>query len=334
MKKRTTALLLCAALLLGLAACRGAAPQKITRTSFMLDTVINITLYNWKDEETLTRAMAEIARLENLLSLQKEGSDLDRLAKAAGQDWVEISPECEEVLRLAKEYQGLSQGYFDVTAGPLIALWNIKGDRTGHYPTPQELAAAMTKTNGDKLLIEPGRAILQDPGMEANLGAIAKGYIADQVKALLIAEGVEYAILDLGRNLLLIGGNPQGGDFLIGVQSPFQEAGEVVAVIKATGKSIVTSGINERYFEYEGVRYHHILDPFTGYPAQNGLASVTILSDSSAAGDALSTTCFLLGPEKGRNLIESLPDIEALFILEDGTQVESSGFSAYRGELP
>ena len=262
--------------------------------------------------------------------MEKEGSDLDRLAKAAGQDWVAIAPETQEVLELAKEYYAVSGGLLDVTAGPLIDLWDINNG--GHYPTGEELDAVLPLISGDDLLIEEGRAYLARPEMKANLGAIAKGYIADRVKDLLVELGVEHAVLDLGRNILLIGGKTDDTPFRIGVQDPNGDQGAILAVLELTDQSLVTSGVYERYFEYEGVRYHHILDPTTGFPADNGLAAVSILSDDSANGDALSTTCLLLGREKGLALIESLPGVEALFIDNDGTMTPSSGFDAYRAE--
>ncbi len=320
-------------LLLLLCACGGEPEQEVPtvqKTNFQMDTVVTITLYDWTDENTIDAAFAEIDRLEDLLSVEKEGSDLDRLAKAAGQDWVEIAPETLEVLELAKEYCTVSDGLLDVTAGPLIDLWDI--NHGGHYPTQEELDAVLPLIGCDDLLVEEGRAYLSRPGMEANLGAIAKGYIADRVKDLLVGMGVEHAVLDLGRNILLIGGKTEDIPFRIGVQDPNGDQGALLAVLAVSDKSLVTSGVYERYFEHEGKRYHHILDPNTGFPADNGLAAVSIVSDDSANGDALSTTCLLLGKEKGLALIESLPGVEALFVEGDGTMTASSGFDAYRAE--
>ena len=321
-------------LLLTLTACgqgeTAAEPASVQKTNFQMDTVVTITLYDWTDESAIDAAFREISRLEDLLSVEKEGSDLDRLAKAAGQDWVEIAPETQEVLELAKTYYEVSGGLLDVTAGPLIDLWDI--NHGGHYPTREELDEALPLIGCDDLLLEDGRAYLARPGMKADLGAVAKGYIADRVKDLLLDLGVEHAVLDLGRNILLIGGKTEDAPFRIGVQDPNGEQGELLAVLETSDKSLVTSGVYERYFEYEGKRYHHILDPETGYPADNGLAAVSILSDDSAQGDALSTTCLLLGQEKGLALIESLPGVEALFVDNDGGLTASSGFDAYRAD--
>ncbi|MBR3751725.1 MAG: FAD:protein FMN transferase [Ruminiclostridium sp.] len=312
-------------LMLGLGGC-SQEEEPVTKANFLLDTYVQISLYDDSDISVIDLAFQEITRLEDLLSVNREGSELDRLAKAAGKEWVEISPETQEVLLLAKEYADLSGGLFDVTSGPLIDLWDINGE--GHYPTQDELDAVLPLISSEDLLIEDGKAYLAREGMEANLGAIAKGYIADKVKELLLDQGVESAIIDLGRNVLLIGDKSDGVNFNVGVQDPNQEQGILLGLVSTADTSVVTSGINERYFTYEGVDYHHILDPFTGFPADNDLASVTILSSTSAQGDALSTTCLLLGTEKGMELIESLEGVEAFFITKDGTTTMSPGFEA------
>lgn len=322
MKKYLT--LFCAlVLMLCLGGCsQGSEP--VSKANFLLDTYVEITLYDDSDISVIDLAFQEITRLEDMLSVNREGSELDQLAKAAGKEWVTISPETQEVLLLAKEYSELSGGLFDITSGPLIDLWDINGE--GHYPTQAELDAVLPLISSDDLLLEDGKAFLAREGMEANLGAIAKGYIADKVKELLVDQGVESAIIDLGRNVLLIGTKPDGSVFRVGVQDPNQDQGVLLGLVSTADTSVVTSGINERYFTYEGTDYHHILDPFTGFPADNDLASVTILSTSSAQGDALSTTCLLLGVEKGMELIESLEGVEAFFIAKDGTTTMSGGF--------
>ncbi len=332
MKKRIVAAIGAVLLILAAVGCgvaQSGEEKQVSKTNLMLDTVVQITLYDWDDPGTIDLAFDEIRRLESLLSVEKEGSDLDRLSQAAGKTWVEISPETEEVLRLSKEYSALSQGYFDVTTGPLVSLWNIHNGE-GHYPTSEELEEVLPLIGSDDLLVEEGRAYLAREGMVANLGAIAKGYIADKVKDLLLAQGVEHAVLNLGRNILLIGGKEAGVDFTVGVQDPNKAEGELADVVTVSDKSVVTSGIDERKFVHGGKTYHHVLDPFTGFPADTGLASVTIISEDSVQGDALSTSCLLLGQEKGMALVERLEGVEALFLTTDGTQIHSSGYEAYR----
>ena len=157
-----------------------------------------------------------------------------------------------------------------------------------------------------------------------DLGAVAKGYIADRLAAVLRDNGVTSALINLGGNIYALG-DKDGADWKIGIQSP-RDGTALAATVRVQNKSVVTSGIYERGFEQDGVWYHHILDPKTGRPVQNGLASVTIVSDSSAEGDALATACFVLGEEKGIELIRRMPGVQALFIREDGTQTRTEGF--------
>ena len=166
-----------------------------------------------------------------------------------------------------------------------------------------------------------------------DLGGIAKGYTADKVKEFLMEEDVDSAIINLGGNILAFGGKPsENGEILpfqIGVSEPTdRENAGIMGYFTARDASVVTSGNYERYFEEGGVRYHHILDSETGYPAETGLDSVTILSEKSVDGDALSTTCFVLGLERAMELIESIPDTEAVFITSDGETVMTSGAEA------
>ena len=159
---------------------------------------------------------------------------------------------------------------------------------------------------------------MKDPKCRIDLGGIAKGYIADRLKEYLEKEGIEHATINLGGNVLTIGTKPDGSDYKIGIQKPFAADGEVLEVLSVHDRSVVSSGDYERYFEKDGVIYHHILDPQSGWPVQNDLDQVTILSDSSADGDALSTTCYVLGLEKGMKLIQEMDDVEAIFVTKEG----------------
>ncbi len=298
--------------------------DQVTRTDYLLDTVVTLTLYGAKEAD-LDAAFAEIRRLNGLLDAYDPFSDLGWLQAAAGIKPVAVSSETMELLLFAREMYDKTAGYLDVTVGPLIDLWDVRNG--GHYPTDGELSAAMGLLGMDDLVLNEadGTAYLVRPGMRLDLGALAKGYIADRVKALLLERGVKSGVIDLGRNILLIGEKPGGEAFSIGVQSP-TSSGELLQVLSLRDRSLVTSGTYERFFEREGKRYHHVLDPFTGFPADTDLSAVTILSDSSLWGDALSTACLLLGVEDGLKLIDAIPEAEALFVRTDGTVVASSGF--------
>jgi thiamine biosynthesis lipoprotein len=168
-------------------------------------------------------------------------------------------------------------------------------------------------------------------GMKLDAGGIAKGYAADEIVRILKEERVRRALIDLGGNIYAFGErggtSPQNTPWRIGIRDPFQVLSEPVIRIEVTNQSVVTSGVYERYFERDGVRYHHILDPCTGYPVRNNLMSVTIITGSSTTADALSTSLFLLGVEEGLRFVESMPDIEAVFITDTRQVYHTKGIT-------
>ena len=298
---------------------------KRTEVGFYLDTVITITAYV-EDPQVLRDAMTECGRYEQLLSRTVEGSDAWRINHANGEP-VEVSEDMVVILRCAQAISEKSGGAFDVTIGPASTLWDFKSGEA-ILPDADALADAANRIDYSKLVLEDHTVTLP-AGMMIDLGAIAKGYIADQIRSYLIGRGVEHAILSFGGNVIGIGTKPDGSPWKVGIQDIDKPTGESMLVSRNNGTSAVTSGIYERGFDLDGVRYHHLLSPFTGWPVQNELASVTIFSDSSMIGDALSTTAFILGTEDGLKLIESLEGVEAVFIARDRTVTYTSGAEAY-----
>lgn len=299
-----------------------------TKSDFYLDTVVSIQIYNpdEKSESTIDKAFTRIGQLENILSVHVKDSDLYKIKENAGIAPVKVSDETFYLFKKSLEYSELSKGVFDITTGPLVALWAIDPP-TGHIPTGEELKETMPLTDYTKVVLdEDSKTImLKDKNMFANLGAIAKGYIADEVKKVLLDNKVEHGIINLGGNVLLVNNKPSGQDFKVGVQDPFSNRGYYLGFVNAKDVSIVSSGDYERYFEVDGKRYHHILSPFTGFPAENEVSQVTIISKYSVDGDALSTTAFLLGLEDAMDLIESIEGTEAIFITKDKKIVMTSG---------
>lgn len=188
-----------------------------------------------------------------------------------------------------------------------------------------DLHEALSHVGYEKVTIKEDTVSFSDPLTEIDLGFIAKGYIADRMKDYLVSQGVSSATINLGGNVLTIGSRPDGTPFRIGIQKPFAPTGTPALTLPITDLSVVSSGVYERYFELDGTLYHHILDTKTGYPIQNNLFEVTIISPSSMDGDALSTTCFLLGLEEGIALIESRENTEAVFLTSDGNIHATSG---------
>jgi thiamine biosynthesis lipoprotein len=164
--------------------------------------------------------------------------------------------------------------------------------------------------------------------MRLDFGGIAKGFAADAVADMLRERSIAGALVDLGGNILAFGSKPDGSLWRIGIQNPFDSRGAVVGVLTVSASAVVTSGVYERYSELQGVRYHHILDPFTGYPSDNGLASVTIVTDDAMAADALSTGVFVLGLLRGSKLVEELPGVEAVFVTDEREIFLTSGLTA------
>ena len=251
-----------------------------------------------------------------------EGSDVWNLNHAQGQP-VTVSEETARLLRLALDYADKSDGALDVTIAPVSSLWDFKAADPA-VPAAEELKRAAAHVNWKNLRLEGRTAQLLDKEMAVDLGAVAKGYIADRLEESLRGQGVTSALINLGGNIVVLG-DKNGKAWQVGIQSPFDEEA-LAATLEVRDKTVVTSGTYERSFRKNGVLYHHILDPRTGEPVRNGLASVTILADGSMIADALSTACFVLGETKGMELIAATPEAEALFIREDGTELRSAGF--------
>jgi thiamine biosynthesis lipoprotein len=311
-----------------LSGCGADKSLEVTRNGFYLDTLITVTLYDYdassNGEEILDKAFDEVERLEGLLSISVSDNDIDRIGKESGIKPVKVSGDTLFIIEKSLEYSKLSKGLFDISIGPLVDLWNITGGQ-GHLPTEQELDKAVALVDYEDIVIDGDTVFLKKQGMELNLGAIAKGYIADRIKTTLIDEGVSSAVINLGGNVLLIGENSEGKGFNIGLQNPMGDTGSYFAVLSESGKSIVSAGSYERNFTHEGKVYHHILNPITGYPADNTLVQVTVISDESIVGDALSTTAFLMGLEEGIKLIENTDGAEAVFVTKDKKVYITSG---------
>lgn len=281
--------------------------KNVTRQTFALDTVINITT-NKKDSEKINEAFALLREYENVFSRTKPESKLCLLNNGQG----ELTEDIEKVLSFSLEMSCLTNGAFDVTVAPLVDLWNVKERKTP--PTEEEIEKARFLVGYKDISLSP-----PDLGNRSiDTGAIAKGYIADKVAESFKDNGVENAVIDLGGNVVLL------GEYKVGIRNPFNPD-KVFATITVKDKSAVTSGAYQRYFEYEGKRYHHIIDPRTGYPSESGVASVTVISPSSMQADALSTSIFILGKES-ISLCDNFTDTDALVIMKNGEVITTKNF--------
>lgn len=307
---------------------QASSQEPITETAFKLNTVVTISIYDSQDTSLLDGCMELCDQYEQMFSRTLETSELYRLnhGELADADGVShLSPELAELIGRGLEYRQLSGGRFDIAIGPVSSLWDFTSDNPS-VPEDSLIQAALPLVDYQDVILDGQELTFQKEGMQLDLGAIAKGYIADRLKNYLLENGVESAVINLGGNVLCVGSRPDGTPFRVGLQRPFADRNETIATIEVSDLSVVSSGIYERYFEQDGQLYHHILDPATGYPCENNLVAVTILSEESTDGDGLSTTCFALGLEKGMELIESLENVEAMFITEDNELHYSSGF--------
>lgn len=296
-----------------LSAC-SSSREPISKQGFLLDTVIQITLYDTGNESLLDESFAVCEKYEQLLSKTVATSDVSRINQAEGKP-VTVSDETIALIQKSLTYSELSDGAFDITIAPLSSLWDFKDKKT--IPDSQDIEKAKNLVDYHTISISGNTVTLLNPKASIDLGAIAKGYIADKIKDYLVSKNVKSGLINLGGNVLTIGTKPDGSAWNIGIQKPFDEQNAAITSVHLSDESVVTSGVYERYFKQDGVIYHHILDAKTGYPFQNGLLGVTIISEQSVDGDALSTTCFALGLQKGMELIRSLPDIDAIFITVD-----------------
>ncbi len=316
--KKTASLFMTVLLLLSLTSC--SSPQKnekLSVTGIYFDTVIQIDAWGARTS-TLDECKKICEYYEKLFSNKIETSEISKINASAGNP-VEVSPETLDLISLGLHYCELSGGKFDITIAPLSDLWNFT-DNPEHL-IPDAAAIKDACAHVDYRTIQMNEAAstvtLLDPQAKIDLGGIAKGYIADQLKAYLKKEGVEHALINLGGNVLTLGTSYDGSPFRIGIQKPFDEQNTSIDIVEVNDRSVVSSGVYQRYFEKDGTLYHHILNPETGYPYDNNLLQATIISDSSADGDALSTCCFALGLEEGSALIEGLDHIQAIFVTDD-----------------
>lgn len=306
-------------LLLSCSSCDRTVPA--SRTGFALDTVVSVTVYeaNTDKEKLLDDCFTELERLEGLLSATIADSDISRINGAGGKPVV-VAEETAELLSLSQWYGRLSDGAFDITMRPVTALWDFSSETV---PDAAVLSEAVSLVDYRCLAVEGTTVTLPTGALEP--GGIAKGYIADRLCDLLRAGGATSALIDLGGNIVVLGQKGKS-DWRVGIKDPANTA-ELCAVVSGSDLSVVTSGIYERGFTKDGVRYHHLLSPETGEPVQNELASVTIVSKSSVQADALSTACFVMGEEKGMALAASLDGVEVLFVRRDGTIRATAGLS-------
>ena len=331
MKRQLTALLL-TVFALSLVGCgEKATVQSETRTVYAMDTVMNLTVYGENAAAALESAEQELHTLdEAILSRTAEGSELYALNAANGETVIYGADDAlPALIEAALTISDATNGAFDPTLAPVLDAWGFTKD-LHRVPSADELAALLARTGRDKVALEKtadGYSVALSDGTQLDLGGIAKGYAADVLRAQL---EVTSATLDLGGDVFVMGQKIDGTDWRIAVKDP-ADTESYLGVVSAADKFIVTSGVYERYFEENGVRYHHIIDPKTGIPAESGLVSVTVLCENGAWADALSTACFVLGTDGALTLRDDLAeqgtDFELILVTDDGRVLYTDGLA-------
>ncbi len=292
--------------------------SSISDSQFKFNTIMTITLYGYNDKNIFNEIWTEFDKMESLYSANLDSSDVSKFNTNKSTSPIKMPKGIVDMVQRANVYSKATDGKFDLTIEPVVKLWGISTE-TPRVPKQEEIDIALPHVNYNNLIADTQNNTLQksDPDLHIDLGGIAKGYAADQMAAFLKNKGIDRAILNLGGNIYAIGSKAANTPWNVGIQNPFEPSGDVVGIIKASEKSIVTSGSYERFFEQDGKTYHHILNTTTGYPVENELISVSIISDLSVEGDILSTSTFSLGLDEGKKLINSLDHIGAIFITKD-----------------
>ncbi|HEX3027684.1 MAG TPA: FAD:protein FMN transferase [Clostridia bacterium] len=287
----------------------------IERRFFALGTVNSIRVNDPVDERVVDEAMRRVFEIDYKMSAFRPESEIGRLNRLAGKGPQELSTETFLLLKRSEDMARESGGAFDVTIRPLVELWGI-GKKRGFIPTAGEISWAKALTGGLCLEDKTKSASFRKQGQAVDLGGIAKGYAADETVRVLKTGGIENAVVNFGGNVIVLGTRPDGKPWRVGIQNPLAPTGRFLGALTMKDETVVTSGSNEKFFMKDGIRYHHILDPRTGTPAQSGVLSVSAVCRRSVDADALTTALFILGPEKGAGLIRKY-GADVIFVMEN-----------------
>ena len=335
MVKAMLAILIVSFLIVGCGKTSNTKERELTdkpfeRTEFLMGTVVKVTIYNKDKKAALDAAFNRIEELAGLITVDgvNEGSEVEKINEQAGVEPVQVSDDLYYLLKAAYDYSKSTAGSFDMTIGPITELWHIGFD-DAKKPEQSEIDAALTLIDYSKVEFddEAQTVYLPEKGMRIDLGAIAKGFITDEVVDVLKEYEVDTAIVDLGGNIYVLGDSARGEDvgWNVGIQDPFETRGKIIGSLVLSNKSIVTSGIYERFIEVDGVNYHHLMNPENGYPFDNELAGVSVITKKSIDGDGLSTSLFSKGLKEGMKYVNTLEDVDAIFVTKDKNVYVSDG---------
>ena len=286
-----------------------------TTSDFLMNTFVSQTVYGKNAQRAADEVVAALSGFEDDFSMYRENSPIAQINRSAGVAPVAVPEQVYQLIATAYDYCAQTDGLFDVTTGPLSVLWNVTGD-TPHVPGQQELSQALELVDYRDILLDPEArtVMLRRPGQMIDLGAIAKGYACRVAGEIYRRYQVGGAVLSVGGNIYTYGKKPGGGAYDIGLSTPEKDRQHTLGTLHADGMVVATSGGYERYFEEQGIRYHHIFDPRTGYPSQQDLLSLTVVAEDGALADFLSTYFFVAGSQAA---IDCLDRSEFSLILVD-----------------
>ena len=292
-----------------LTGCNIMAKSSYTETQFLLDTVCTIKAGGENSKEAVALAFEKIREVQSVADFYDDASTISKFNKAKKNEPVALDPHTEEIIKTALEVSQKSEGAFDITIASVKELWDFKGEN----PSPPDIKLIEERlplVGWQKLILDTENHTLTktEDNVKIDLGGAAKGYATDVAVEVLKNAGAEWGILDLGGNIAVFGTNPnrKDGSWQVGIQKPYENSGQYSQTVSLSGcGAVVTSGVYQRYFTYEGANYHHSLNPVTGLPADVETESVSIKGDSALVADCLSTACLVLGREKGEALAKS-----------------------------
>lgn len=308
--------------------------EALVRSEALLDTFTQITIYpnDANSQEAMDQAFNYIVEMAELFSEFEEGTDISKVNQAAGQNPVKVQPQTFELVEFGLQHSEKFNQIFDISIGAISYPWKMASDKKT-IPDPDVIEENLPLVDYQQVELDhqAQSIFLKKAGMRLDLGAIAKGYIADGIAKILKDKGINSAIINLGGNLVLIGAKATSQKaWKVGIQNPGKDTGSIVGSLPITDQTVVTSGIYERYVEVDGQPYHHILDPQTGYPLDNKLAAITIIANQSLLADTYSTIVFSMGLEKGLDFVNKEDELEAIFITKDNQIYLSQGIDDFQ----
>lgn len=297
--------------------------KSASRDIFVMDTYMTLTAYGDNAQNGLDAAVDEINKIEQLVSTGIDSSEISQINKNGKGS---VSEDTGYLIQRSKDIYDSTNGVFDITVYPIMKAWGFPTEKY-RVPGKDELKKLRNRMGATSVLYDKKKkeVTLDKEGMEIDLGGIAKGYTSSKVMDIFKENGISSAVISLGGNVQVLNGKPDGSDWRVAVENP-ADTGSYIGVLSIKNKAVITSGGYERYFEQDGKTYHHIIDPSTGYPANNGLSSVTIVSDDGTLADGLSTSLFIMGPEKAEKYWkEHSEEFDTILVKDDGSVLVSEG---------